>query len=299
MAFLPAATARTSMYSTPSNPLTEFDLTPRRFAFEQDLEQSVAYRRIPKWSQDDISFRSSILNYHALSFLSHCSLGDVSAMSFVALPIFRDDISNNKHYSFGSQHTVTAAIGNNTQVLQVPPQITPSLNLPPPESLPPARSLPQSPRAPPSPAWSETDLYKRGAWGVSRTASIGSILRRKGIFKSQKEKPPELTVATVDRPAQPPTPPRTPRRSQSSIDLTELLIRENITSEDTYSLNKLSKLTITTEDYSLCHKIGGYACFSIAGAPGFREVSILCSLRQCSVNACDRGTIKIQTGPRT
>lgn len=75
--------------------------TSPRFAFEQDLQQSLAYRRIPRWSKDDLSFRSSVLNFHALSFLSNLSLGDVSALSVVALPIFKSDIANNRHYSFG------------------------------------------------------------------------------------------------------------------------------------------------------------------------------------------------------
>jgi len=71
------------------------------FAFKHDLQQSLAYRRVPQWSKDDISFRSSVFDYHALSFLSTLSLGNVSALSVIALPIFKSDIANSHHYGFG------------------------------------------------------------------------------------------------------------------------------------------------------------------------------------------------------
>jgi hypothetical protein len=73
------------------------------FAFEETLEKSRAYRRAPNWNLDDVSYRSSILNPHALSLLSRLSslsLGDVSTISIIALPLFSTDLSNSSHYCF-------------------------------------------------------------------------------------------------------------------------------------------------------------------------------------------------------
>src|SRR3569833_1146813 len=99
--------------------------TPTRFEFEDDLETSRAYRRIPRWSRDDITFDSSLFNDHALSYLSKISLGDVSSMSVIALPIFKEDISNRRHYKFGvsSMDNVMAGpqIGQQTQASEIVP----------------------------------------------------------------------------------------------------------------------------------------------------------------------------------
>ncbi|KAI9163939.1 Transcription factor lepE [Paramyrothecium foliicola] len=75
------------------------------YAFEKVLVDSRPYRRAPRWNQDDTSYRSSVLNARALSLLSNLSnlsLGDVSTISFVALPLICTDLSNAQHYKFGN-----------------------------------------------------------------------------------------------------------------------------------------------------------------------------------------------------
>jgi hypothetical protein len=75
-----------------------------RFAFEEALIASRAYRRAPDWDKDDVSCRSSLANARALSLLSKLSslsLGDISTISFIALPLVCTDISNTQHYQFG------------------------------------------------------------------------------------------------------------------------------------------------------------------------------------------------------
>ncbi|KAJ4182508.1 hypothetical protein NW755_010275 [Fusarium falciforme] len=76
-----------------------------RFAFEEALEASRPYRRASSGVDEVFSYRSSALNMHALSLLSELSrrsLGNMSTMSFVALPIFCNDLSNPQHYKFVS-----------------------------------------------------------------------------------------------------------------------------------------------------------------------------------------------------
>ena len=63
----------------------------------------------------DFSFRSSIARSNAWSVFSGLSLGDISIMSVVALPVYPDDISNPQHYDFG----------NDSQSQQTQPQALP------------------------------------------------------------------------------------------------------------------------------------------------------------------------------
>lgn len=92
-----------------------------RFDFEDDLETSRPYQRVPDWSVEDMSFRSSVLDPRALSLLSKCSLGDVSSMSVIALPIYLKDFSNTRHYSLGQ---TSAAIPSTQSVLSVETRVS-------------------------------------------------------------------------------------------------------------------------------------------------------------------------------
>ncbi|KAM5350267.1 hypothetical protein ACJ41O_006772 [Fusarium nematophilum] len=69
--------------------------------FENDLEASRVYRRTKRDSMN-FSFRSSVAYTHAWSIFSGLSLSDVSVLSVIALPIYRDELSNAGHYDFAS-----------------------------------------------------------------------------------------------------------------------------------------------------------------------------------------------------
>ncbi|CVL11192.1 hypothetical protein FPRO06_10026 [Fusarium proliferatum] len=73
-----------------------------RFDFEDDLESSRVYRRAVRETMD-YSFRSSVAKSHNWSVFSGLSLGDVSIMSVIALPVYQDDITNAEHYDFGEE----------------------------------------------------------------------------------------------------------------------------------------------------------------------------------------------------
>ncbi|KAF5985083.1 Rho guanine nucleotide exchange factor scd1 [Fusarium coicis] len=81
---------------------TENSLTISKFDFEDDLESSRVYRRAVRETMD-YSFRSSIARSHSWSVFSGLSLGDVSIMSVIALPVYQDDITNAEHYDFGEE----------------------------------------------------------------------------------------------------------------------------------------------------------------------------------------------------
>ncbi|KUJ22170.1 uncharacterized protein LY89DRAFT_395334 [Mollisia scopiformis] len=67
------------------------------FDFENDLETSRVYRKAQRESMD-FSFRSSIARTNAWSVFSGLSLSDVSNISVIALPLYREDIENAQHY---------------------------------------------------------------------------------------------------------------------------------------------------------------------------------------------------------
>ncbi|KAK4209267.1 hypothetical protein QBC37DRAFT_391391 [Rhypophila decipiens] len=69
--------------------------------FEQHLEESLAYRRAQRESMD-FSFRSSVAWSNGISTFSGLTLGDISVMSVIALPICAAEISNAHHYTFGN-----------------------------------------------------------------------------------------------------------------------------------------------------------------------------------------------------
>ncbi|KAJ3531379.1 hypothetical protein NM208_g8904 [Fusarium decemcellulare] len=101
-----------------------------RFAFEDALERSRVYRRAPNWNFDDLSYRSSDFNMNALSFLSrlsssHSSLGRASTISFVALPIFCNDLSNPEHYNFGETYAAVQSTSMGSPASAIPQLLTP------------------------------------------------------------------------------------------------------------------------------------------------------------------------------
>ncbi|RBR25264.1 uncharacterized protein FIESC28_01873 [Fusarium coffeatum] len=68
--------------------------------FEDDLESSRVYRRAQRDTMD-FSYRSSITRSNAWSVFSGLSLGDISLISVIGLPVFPHDITNAHHYHFG------------------------------------------------------------------------------------------------------------------------------------------------------------------------------------------------------
>ncbi|EMT69763.1 Rho guanine nucleotide exchange factor scd1 [Fusarium odoratissimum] len=96
----------TSQQSTAASPATSIStdtsLAISKFDFEDDLESSRVYRRAVRETMD-FSFRSSIARSHNWSVFSGLSLGDISIMSVIALPVYQDDITNAEHYDFGEE----------------------------------------------------------------------------------------------------------------------------------------------------------------------------------------------------
>ncbi|KAF5245971.1 hypothetical protein FANTH_7061 [Fusarium anthophilum] len=95
-----------SQQSTAESPATsittETNPAISKFDFEDDLESSRVYRRAVRETMD-YSFRSSVARSHNWSVFSGLSLGDISIMSVIALPVYQDDITNAEHYDFGEE----------------------------------------------------------------------------------------------------------------------------------------------------------------------------------------------------
>ncbi|KAJ4239359.1 hypothetical protein NW757_012796 [Fusarium falciforme] len=77
------------------------DLDLSKFDFEDDLESSRVYRRAQRDTMD-FSFRSSIAPSNIWSVFSGLSLGDISIISVIALPVYQEDITNAENYDFGA-----------------------------------------------------------------------------------------------------------------------------------------------------------------------------------------------------
>ncbi|ORY71384.1 uncharacterized protein BCR38DRAFT_9196 [Pseudomassariella vexata] len=84
---------------SPLEPIAESE--PSTFTFETDLQSSRVYRNA-KRDTCDFSFTSSVARSNAWSAISGLSVGNVSIISVIALPIYAADISNPQHYNFGS-----------------------------------------------------------------------------------------------------------------------------------------------------------------------------------------------------
>ncbi|RSL58749.1 hypothetical protein CEP54_007646 [Fusarium duplospermum] len=80
-----------------------------KFDFEDDLESSRVYRRAQRDTMD-FSFRSSIAPSNIWSVFSGLSLGDISIISVIALPVYQEDITNAENYDFGPGVQVPTAI---------------------------------------------------------------------------------------------------------------------------------------------------------------------------------------------
>ncbi|KAL2672810.1 hypothetical protein Neosp_013526 [[Neocosmospora] mangrovei] len=85
------------------------DLDLSKFDFEDDLESSRVYRRAQRDTMD-FSFRSSIAPSNIWSVFSGLSLGDISIMSVIALPVYQEDITNAENYDFGAGVQVPTAV---------------------------------------------------------------------------------------------------------------------------------------------------------------------------------------------
>ncbi|RGP71687.1 hypothetical protein FLONG3_6991 [Fusarium longipes] len=90
-----------------SNTETESSVDISKFDFQDDLEASRPYRRAKRDTMD-YSFRSSIARSNSWSVFSGLSLGDISIMSVIALPVYQEDITNAQHYDFGNDILVIA-----------------------------------------------------------------------------------------------------------------------------------------------------------------------------------------------
>jgi cell division control protein 24 len=92
------------------------DMTSR-FNFEADLESSRVYRRAQRDTMD-FSFRSSVAETKAWSILSGLSLGQISTIAVIALPVYPEDIGNPQHYDFGQQQIRQKSIKTLSQLDQ-------------------------------------------------------------------------------------------------------------------------------------------------------------------------------------
>lgn len=94
-----------SLLTAVPSPPDDFAPGPRaRFSstsvlFEGALSESRVYRRIKRDSLD-VSIRSSVARTHAWSIFSGLSIGDISNISVLALPVYSNDINNPQHYAF-------------------------------------------------------------------------------------------------------------------------------------------------------------------------------------------------------
>lgn len=83
----------------------EFSSDQRRsrycYTFERDLETSRVYKRTRNY-ESDVSFASSAIRTHSWSVFSGLSLSQVSKISAIGLPVYRDDIFNDESYKFES-----------------------------------------------------------------------------------------------------------------------------------------------------------------------------------------------------
>lgn len=95
-----------------------------QFTFDQDLQASRVYNRTID-RQSMTSFTSTALYTTALSLFSNLSLSQVSKISFYALPVYSDDLSNSDCYVFGEEGAMI--LSNNTQTA---PSVSPQSKSP-------------------------------------------------------------------------------------------------------------------------------------------------------------------------
>ncbi|RTE70512.1 hypothetical protein BHE90_015085 [Fusarium euwallaceae] len=101
---------QSTLTNTSTQPTSQgSDLDLSKFDFEDDLESSRVYRRAQRDTMD-FSFRSSIAPSNIWSVFSGLSLGDISIISVIALPVYQEDITNAENYDFGAGVQVPATI---------------------------------------------------------------------------------------------------------------------------------------------------------------------------------------------
>ncbi|KAH7151704.1 hypothetical protein B0J13DRAFT_619330 [Dactylonectria estremocensis] len=214
-----------------------------RFAFEEALEASRPYRRAPNSDSEVLSYRSSALNPHALSLLSKLSslsLGDVSTISVIALPLFCNDISNPEHYNFGElgPNHVNAQITNNVTTNH--PIIKPELKQVGPRQPPWLRyNAPSTPQSPSLPLRS----------GVSRMLNA---MRRAFDSDGQKISAPLRPISEY-----------MPLRPTAPLEYSGLVTDKvyPFGSQRVASLGQLSSLRLEDSELHLCHDVGCAPCF--------------------------------------
>ncbi|VUC35616.1 unnamed protein product [Clonostachys rosea] len=235
-----------------------------RFAFEAALESSRAYRRAPKWDLDDVSFRSSVMNPHAWSLFSRMSclsLGDVSRISVIALPLFSTDLRNSQHYQFGSteEEIGTIQIEKDEQDSDQPRPTLRVTPVPSPEPLP---SYVYGP-VPPTPS-------KKGTTGVLNTLrkALSPVTKR----LDPDRKSPDLgkrASSPIDNPAIPYIPhEQSVSRSPFVTALSPTLSQQpddarSIRSENSvHTLGDLSQLKLNENELYLFHS-NGVPCHNV------------------------------------
>ncbi len=216
------STSDGSSVDTPTSFTTRFD-------FEDALESSRPYRRAPQWDKDDISFHSSALNAHAWSRLSKFtsfSLGDISIISVLALPITSSDISNTQHYTFVETSTSMPLVQERTRDSDSTKRDLQSHIVP---NLSPAPAV--APHSPPQSPKTDTEAHSQ--------ASINVLNNMFGL----------------GRPLYPLTPPMSP-----ASPITTSLEVPKVDDSSYLSLQNLSQLSIEKGEIHLCHKDGGPPC---------------------------------------
>ncbi|KPM35059.1 hypothetical protein AK830_g11508 [Neonectria ditissima] len=214
-----------------------------RFAFEEALEKSRAYRRAPNWDSEVLSFRSSVLNPHALSLLSKLStlsLGDVSTISVIALPLCCGDISNPQHYTWGE--TASSYGTRRNTIAQVGEQAVVQFELEPWRYPSPPLQRPSNPSSPLSP---------------SLPVKAGMSRMLKAMRRAFDNEIVEIAPAT---PATPPHTPPSPFAFSGYASLTP--DKSSFPSiQKVSSLAELSNRQLKDSEWHLCHDAGGPPCF--------------------------------------
>ena len=112
----PALTASmyTSHNDTPKSEGTDSRTVSRRtyfrFAFEEELETSLVYKRAGLTTLNHIRYSKSSTSSYGPSSLSGLSLSDISNVSAIALPISPMELWNHHRYRICSTESATTAI---------------------------------------------------------------------------------------------------------------------------------------------------------------------------------------------
>ncbi|KAF2678247.1 hypothetical protein K458DRAFT_491307 [Lentithecium fluviatile CBS 122367] len=100
-------TAQSGLLST----VPSLDNLFSRLRLEEDLDDSRVYRRV-KRVESRTSFSTSCFGSVAWSVFSGLSLADISIVAAIALPLYRCDIQNPDHYTFGEYQSEPQEVVN-------------------------------------------------------------------------------------------------------------------------------------------------------------------------------------------